>query len=409
MGTETRVPDGGKLRVVTLLDVIGISGGAERIAREVVTRLDPERFDRTLCVSRWPHPVAATRAQAEEMADELRDAGVRFVGLGRRSRWDLSSWGSLVQLLRRERIDVLHAHKFGPNVWAAALGSLARTPVVVAHEHTWSFQGQPMRRFLDRRVIGARADAFLTVSREDRRRMIEIERIDPRKLVYIPNGISTPPPPTGRDVRGELGIPKEAPVVGTVCVLRPQKALDVLVRAAAVLRERCPEVRVLIVGSGEQRAPLERLTAELRLESTVKLLGLRSDVPDVLAALDVAACSSDFEGMPLSVLEYMEAGLPVVATRVGGLPDLIEHGCEGLLVEPRDHVGLAAAVGDLLDDRPRAAELGRRGRERRRSEFDIATTVSRIEDLYEELSATDGARPVRRGDRDQRSSAAPSS
>lgn len=376
-----------KLNVVTLLDVIGISGGAERLARDIVTRLDPDRFTRTLCVSRWPHPVASEADQAERIAAEVRDAGVRFVGLARRSRWHLSSWRPLVALLRRERVDILHAHKFGPNVWAATLGTVAGTPVVVAHEHTWSFEGRPLRRFLDRRLIGARADAFLTVSREDQRRMIEIERVDPSKLVYVPNGIAEPPPPSGRDVRRELGIAPDAPVVGTVCVLRPQKALDVLVRAAGMLREREPRLRVLVVGEGEERPALERLTAELRLQDAVTFLGRRADVPDLLAAFDVAACSSDFEGMPLAVLEYMEAGLPVVATRVGGLPDLVEPGVNGVLVEPRDPVGLAAAIGGLLADRPRAAELGRHGRERRRSEFDIAATVRQVQGLYEALTA----------------------
>ena len=111
---------------------------------------------------------------AAGVLEELRDAGVRFLGIQRDSPVALRPWRPLLTILREET-DVLHGHKFGSNVWAAVLGTLARTPVVIAHEHTWSFEGQPLRRLLDRELIARRSDAFIAVSREDRRRMIEIE------------------------------------------------------------------------------------------------------------------------------------------------------------------------------------------------------------------------------------------
>ncbi len=371
--------------MVTLVDGILPAGGGETLAHEIIARLDPERFERTLCVSRWS-PGSARQPEIAEALRRLDDAGVRFLGLERRSARDLRAWRPLLSLLRRERIDVLHAHKFGSNLWGAVLGTIARTPVVVAHEHTWSFVGQPMRRFLDRNLIARNVDAFLTVSREDRRRMIEIERIPAEKLIFVPNGIPPLPPPSGRDVRRELGIEPGAPVVGNVGSLRPQKALDVLVRAAGVLADRVPGVRILIVGEGEERGALERQIAELGLEGTVTLLGYRPDVPDVLRGVDVAASSSDFEGTPLSILEYMEAGLPVVSTRVGGVPDLIEPAVHGQLVERRDHLALADAIAELLGDRARAEQMGRRARERRRREFDIEVTVREVARIYERLA-----------------------
>jgi glycosyltransferase involved in cell wall biosynthesis len=370
---------------MTLVDGIGLGGGGEKLAREITTRLDPERFERTLCVSRWHLENQRVPAVAAVLA-ELDRAGVRFLGLQRGSALNVAVWRSLLATLRRERVDILHAHKFGSNLWATILGPLARTPVVIAHEHTWSFEGQPVRRFLDRHLIARRADAFLTVSREDRRRMVEIEGIDPAKLIFVPNGIPPPPPPSGRDLRAELGLGPRVPVVGTVCALRPQKALDVLVRAAAALSGQLPALRVVIVGDGPERPALERQIGELGLGETVTLLGHRSDVADVLGAFDVAVCSSNFEGTPLSILEYMEAGLPVVATRVGGVPDLIESGEHGLLIEPGDPGALAKALAELLGDRPRSAEMGRRGRERRRREFDIEVTVGRVERIYEALA-----------------------
>jgi glycosyltransferase involved in cell wall biosynthesis len=310
---------------------------------------------------------------------------VRVIGLKRTSARQVWAWWPLYRLLRRERVDVLHAHKFGSNLWGTIVGRLARVPVIVAHEHTWSYEGQPLRKLADRAVIARGSSAFVAVSREDQRRMIEVEGIRPQDTLFIPNGIPAPPAASGSDVRAELGIPPDAPVIGTVSVLRPQKALDVLLRAAKILVEEFPGLRVLIAGEGDRREALEELARELGLQDTVMFLGVRTDVPDVLVALDVAVSSSDFEGSPLSLMEYMEAARPVVATRVGGVPDLIDDGEQGLLVAPQDPPAFADAVAQLLRDPDRARAMGERGRERRRTEFDIDVMVKRLEALYEEL------------------------
>ena len=138
---------------------------------------------------------------------------------------------------------------------------------------------------------------------------------------------------------------------------------------------------------GPRKLDWKRSSSELGLGDIVFLLGRRLDTPDILAALDVAVCASHFEGSPLAVMEYMEAGLPIVATRVGGVPDLIEDGVHGLLVEPGSPVELAQAIEDLLSDRARASALGARARERRRREFDLDVMVRNVEALYEELLA----------------------
>src|SRR2546423_8271508 len=152
----TLVPDASDtkrpLRVLTLVDRLGTSGGGERLAMEITRRLDPERFERYYCVSRWRETAETDDLQRQTVA-HLRDAGVTVTGLGRRRSAAVWAWRPLVALLREERIDVLHSHKFGSNVWAALLAPVARVPVLVAHEHTWSFEGQPLRRALDRNLI----------------------------------------------------------------------------------------------------------------------------------------------------------------------------------------------------------------------------------------------------------------
>ena len=132
-----------RLKVLTLVDRLTATGGGERLAIQIATRLDPERFESVLCTSRSPGPVELdpSVSVAGQMVD---DAGIRHLGLERHSGWRLDDWVPLYRLLRRERIDVVHAHKFGSNVWGTLVGRLARVPVIVAHEHTWSFEGQPV-------------------------------------------------------------------------------------------------------------------------------------------------------------------------------------------------------------------------------------------------------------------------
>lgn len=379
-----------RVRVVTLIDFLTAQSGAERLALELATHLDQTRFQSLLCVSRWPPP-GPPDAAAREGLRQLSQAGVKLVGLGRRGKVDVWVWARLARLLRRERIDVLHAHKFGSNVWGTLMGRLARVPVVIAHEHTWSYEGRPVRRFLDRELIARGADRFIAVSREDQRRMVAVEGIDPARTLLLPNGIRQPAPSdSDSDVRRELEIAPEVPVIGLVGVLRPQKALHVLVRAMATLVREIPGVQALIAGEGAERHALEQLAVELGVQDSVHFLGHRSDVPALLGALDVAVSCSDYEGSPLAVLEYMEAGLPVVATAVGGTPDLIESGVHGLLVPPGDPGALAAAIGQLLRDRGLARAMGARGRQRRRVEFDFDLMVRRTEDLYSELLSARG-------------------
>jgi glycosyltransferase involved in cell wall biosynthesis len=377
---------GRKIRVVTLVDTLSSFGGGERLAAEIAMRLDGTRFTRILCVSRPPIPHEPPEATVQRRA-AARESGVRIIELNRPWRLALWAWAPLYSLLRNERVDVVHAHKFGSNVWGTLLGRLAGVPVVIGHEHGSALPRESLRRFLERNLIVRGADALVAVSPAVRRDLIEAERVDPSKVVLVPSGIPARPLGSERALRDELGIQPADPVVGAVGGLRPEKGLDVLVEAAAALARRHPRLKVLIAGEGPERGRLQAKIEGLELQETVIMLGIRSDVPDVLAALDVAVLSSDYEGSPLALMEYMAAGKPVVASNVGGVPDMIEHEVSGLLVPPRDPPRLAAAIHRLLRDEQGAAEMGGRGRVRQRQEFDIEVMVRTVERLYEDLYA----------------------
>ncbi|MEX2108311.1 MAG: glycosyltransferase family 4 protein [Solirubrobacterales bacterium] len=373
---------GERIKVVTLVHLV-VPGGAEKIAVESMVGLDASRFDRVLCTSR--QPTVEDTEDAREMVGRLRNGGVGMLELRRHSRYAIWAWWPLLRLLRRERVDVLHSHMFGSNVWACLLGKLARVPVIVCHEHMWSYRGFRIRAWIDRLLVARWSDAFVAVSESGRRSMSQLEGIPERDITLLRNGIPALPPGRPERVRAELAIRPDQPVVVSTGVLRSEKAYEVLVEAASKLVAAAPGLRVLIAGEGWERQKLEALIAKLGLGEVVTLLGMRSDIPDVLAAGDVAVCCSDFEGGPLSVMEYMAAGLPVVATEVGGLPELVRDGETGVLIPPRNPAALATAIGGLLGDSQRRRDMGRAGMRMREDEYGIDAFIQRLEALYDGL------------------------
>lgn len=372
-----------KIHVLTLLDTLDDIGGAETLALDLLARLDADRYRRTLFVTRWTERTESVdpgRATLERM----REGGVQVEGIERSSRWDVRPWRSFLRFLRAENVDLIHAHKFGSNAWAILMARLARRPAVIAHEHMWSYsESGALHRFIDRVWIGREAGEFIAVSEEGRRQMIEVEGVRPQDITLVKNGVPRRDDRAGRaQARRTLGLDEDHVVVGTVANLRPEKALEVLIDAGNLLSHDRPGLRVVIVGEGPEREQLERKIAKLEARDLVLMTGYRDDVPDLLAAFDVAVCCSDFEGGPLSVMEYMDAALPVVATNVGGLPELIRDGKTGLLVPPRDPAALAAASGRLLDNPALGHRLGEAGQALKREQHDIEGWVARIEELY---------------------------
>lgn len=366
----------GRLCVLTVIDGL-MTAGAETVATRIALGLDSNRFKSIICSTRASRPEHVAAARAE---------GIEVLELNRRSKADVWRWWPLVRLLRSGRIDIVHAHKFGSNLWAALLVPRSPLPVLLAHEHSWSYEGT-LRRLVDREVIARRAEAIVAVSPMDRSRMIELERIPASKVVFIPNGIPDRPAGDRVRVRRELGLAPSDPVVGTVCGLRPEKELATVLRALGRLAPHRPTLRFVVVGDGPERGRLERLAEELGVPTI--FLGHRpnSEVPDLLAAMDVLVCSSRFEGMPLAVLEWMAAGKAIVASRVGGIPSIIDHQQEAVLVPPRDHVAFADEIGRLLDDPAERRRLGQAARRRQRAEFRFERTIDLLEALYERLYA----------------------
>ncbi|MEO6867270.1 MAG: glycosyltransferase [Gaiellales bacterium] len=377
------------LRVTTMVDSLA-AGGAERVAVEVACGLDRSSFDPHVIVTRGDGP----------LVELLEDAAVPYTILGRGDTLELAPWHRAHRLLV-EQSDLLHSHKFGSNAWGALLARTARVPLI-AHEHNFSEHPTRSRKLIDRRWIASRASRVLCVSDS----VADIERacgVPDRIIDVVANGVHTEAAWPREAARAELGLVDSSFTIGIVGGLRPEKAHEVLLAAMAELATSGRDVRLCVVGSGPRSEELQLLAASLGIAGRVTWAGERKNAATLAAAFDAGVLCSHWEGMPLAALETMAAGVPLVATSVGGLPTLLADNA-GLLVPPADPAALAAALTRLMDDPTLGRRLARAGARRVHESYSFEAMVQRIETIYTDVAST-GARSARESRRIKRAAA----
>ncbi|XYH97819.1 glycosyltransferase family 4 protein [Sorangium sp. So ce1128] len=359
-------------------------GGLERVVLRLLERTSRERFAPVVCALQEPGA----------LADELARLGVPLVVLSRKPGLDPGLPVRLAAWLRREGIRLVHTHNPGPHLYGALAAGLARAasfpgggggPRVIHTKHGRNYPKQK-RKVLVNRLAAALTDRVVAVSDDTRAVALEVERVDPAKVVTILNGVDPEVfrPGDARVARARLGLPASGYHVGCVARLSPEKDHATLLTAFARLREVRPDAHLTVVGDGPVRPALEQQAARLGLGGAVMFTGTRGDVAELLPAFDVFALASLTEGISLTLIEAASAGLPIVATRVGGNPEIVKEGETGLLVAPGSPEPLAAALEAIAvrDDR---AEVGMRGRARVIERFGIDRMVRAYEDLYDEV------------------------
>jgi glycosyltransferase involved in cell wall biosynthesis len=331
-------------------------GGAELLAGRLAT-----------CLSDQVRSVFACLDDEGPLADELRAADHAVLHLRRAGGLDLGCARRLARWLAQEQVDVFHAHQTTPFVYSLLAGwGRARPPIVFTeHGRFYPDRASWKRRWLLRALLRKR-DRLVAVGQSVRQALIDVERLPARRIEVIYNGCDLPDSLNAqsarREVRRELDIAESTCVVVMVARLDPIKDHALALAAFARLIDQIPDARLWIVGDGPQRAAIESLVREQGLQSRVTLLGQRRDVPRLLAAADVTLLTSQSEGIPLTVIEAMSAGLPVVATQVGGVPELVEHDAQGLLASHGDAITLAAHLYKLAsrpDERDRLGAAGK--------------------------------------------------
>ena len=321
---------------------------------------------------------------------------VEVVVLGKRPGQDPWALLRLVRLLRHLRPLIVHSRNW-PAVDAIPAARVARVPLVVHGEHGREVadpEGRDLRRNRIRRALAPLVHHFVTVSADLRRWLIEDVRVPAAKVTAIHNGVDLSR--FGRagklESRMRLSLPADASIVGTVGRLDPVKDQAGLIRAFAQVRAQHPAALLVVAGDGPCRAELERVAAGLGQRDHVRLLGNRDDIPTVMSALDVFVLPSIAEGISNTILEAMATGLPVVATRVGGNPELVEEGVGGALVPRSDPDALAAAIAAYTGDAELRRRHGQASRQRAIGHFSLERMAQAYANLYTALAATRLAR-----------------
>lgn len=370
-----------------------IVGGAQENTLLTAQLLDPAVWEVEV--------VSGTQTGSEgSLIESARERGVALIlepSLVREVNpiQDLRALIRLARLMRRGKYTVVHTHSSKAGIVGRWAAKLAGVPVIVHTVHGWGHHDHqhPLVRayyiWLERLTLPI-TDKLIVVSPLNIEKGLADGIGRPEDYVVIRSGIELDRFGYSQVLRDETraswGIPCDAPLVGTVTRLSPQKGPLDFVRAAATIAQAVPESWFMIVGDGPLRAEVEALAAQQGIAGRLVLTGLRRDVPDLMAAMDIFALSSLWEGLPRVLPQAMASGLPIVATAIDGSAEAIEEGVHGFLTPPGDPQALAQAAVRLLRDPELARRMGDAGRARA-AEFDVRTMVAQIDGLYRLLLA----------------------
>ena len=374
-----------RLSVLQFLTVFGI-GGTERQVLNLVQGLDTSRFGvEVACLKRWG-----------ALLPEMEATGVPITEYKTSSLYNHKALWNQIRFanhLRKRNVEIVHTYGFYSNVFAIPPARLAGAAAVLASIRDTGEHLTPMQRRIEK-LFCRMADCIVTNAEAVRNRLTN-EGYAAEKIVVIHNGIELTRyarKPGELGLHRELGVPSNTQLVAVFARLNELKGIEYFLRAAAGLIERFRNVRFLIVGDGASRPELERYAERLGLNKHVVFLGFRLDVPVLLSEISVSVLPTLSEGLSNSLLEAMAASVPVVATRVGGNPEVVQGGVTGLLVPPRDAEALARAIGQFLEDPCLRKKFGLAGRERVSKRFALEHMTRATERLYEGLTERSGRR-----------------
>jgi len=352
-------------------------GGAQTIFLNTLRAIDPTRC--RIVVACLGEPGVLTREVAE----------VAPVYCGTRlGSDDMKALLFLFRLMRTEQIDIVHTYLYSrSSVYGRLAAILARVPVIVASE--MGRVGQyPWKRRVAEWLLTRFTDHFVTLSQATRVDLIRTDRVSPSRVTVIYPGVDSKQFSIGEPsvvARRRLGLPDQGAVIGVLARLDPVKRHADLIVAFPQILQVAPTTRLIFVGDGSAAPNLRRLVHETGVTEQVDFLGARRDIPWILRALDLLVLPSQQEGLPNSILEAMAAGVPVVATRVGGIPEIVIDGETGLLVPPGDPVALANAINSLLMNPEVRQRMGSHGRARVEANFTARRAAAELEALYRRL------------------------
>jgi sugar transferase (PEP-CTERM/EpsH1 system associated) len=365
------------LRVVHLVSTLNI-GGLEKVVYDLARLADADRVEvRVLCLGEFG-----------ALAQDFRDKGIRVESLGVLGKGTIRAVPALARWLRQVRPEVLHTHNPAPHLIGALAAKWAGVPVVVHTKHGRNYPGE-FRKVWSNRIASWFTDRLVAVSEDAATVSTDIEHVPADKVSVILNGIDLD---QFAPVSNAAATTLRAIHVGRL--IYPAKDQKTLLRSVRLVVDEVPDFALDLVGDGPHRDMMETLCRELDLQANVRFLGFRSDVHQLLSQSHLFVLSSQQEGLSITLLEAAATGLPIVATRVGGNPEVVADGQTGLLVPPEDPAAMAQAILQLIREPELARQMGRAGRQRVEERFDLRKVVARYEDLYFELLARKRRQPL---------------
>lgn len=371
-----------RIRLLWLIDSLTV-GGAESLIVPFARQLDPSRYELFLC--------CLATIQGNALEKELRAANIEVLNLGARNLRDLRAFRKLLRFLREQRIDLIHAHLTYASIWAAVASRLTKIPSVATLHVAPPSDGRfAIRDRLMRFVTNRWSSRVIAVSDALRRRYLERGGLAPSRIITVHNGIEVDR--FARDAHEsrallarDLDIPDSARIVATVSVLRPGKGIEVLLDAIPHVVAQVPDACFVIIGDGPMRAAWTAQANALGVERHVRWAGYRNDVAALLAGCELFVLPSLDDAFPTVLMEALAAGVPIVATNVGGIPEIVDANV-GRLVPANDADALARAIATLLGDRATHARMRDATRPTAAQRFSTRVWIDRLDAVYQEAA-----------------------
>lgn len=376
--SKAKTSSSSPLSVLHLIEDLD-QGGAEKVLVNLVSGLNRGKFSPLVCCLRHKGALAA----------ELEARRIPVVALHKKAGIDLGLLGRLQQLLRTHRVAVVHSHVFTANLWGRLASLLAGVPVRISHEHSTFTVDDRLRRRIER-LLAPHTSRIIAVSEQLRGRLLRECRLPAEKVVTIHNGLRLPltrNQPRQTELVRELGLERFSHLIGAVGRLEPRKNFPLLLQAMAIVLQEFPQAGLLLVGAGPESERLQQEAARLGLREQVVFAGQRNQAHELLPVLAVFCLPSQTEGISMAILEAMAVGVPVVATAVGGNPEIIPAPRYGLLVPAGEVNALAAALLETLRDRTAAQSRVQAAQKFVQHHFTEAAMIRNVEQLYVEAMA----------------------
>ncbi len=366
-----------KRRIVLLTDCLAdLAGGAEKQIHELAKGLDKTKFEVFVvsldCWGQAPRQVIESTGSQLQIFRVKRVYGISGLRQGLR----------FFHFLRDNRIDALVTYHFSSDLWGTAWARLAGVKTIISNRRDMGFWRR-VPHILAYRMINRFVDTIVVVSQSIKAMVIKEEGFDAQRIKVIYNGVHNSAGTSPGDRATLLGVKPDDVVLMHVANLKPIKGHEFLLRALPTIVRNNPRVKLFLVGKDASDGKLQRLVQELNISDQVKFLGKRDDVGALVLAADICLLPSLSEGMSNAILEYMAAGKPTIATRVGGTPELIRDGQEGLLVEKANTAELEQALRRLIDDKPRRLSMGQAALRKVKAEFSMLAMIRSYERLLD--------------------------